>query len=74
MIVDPEAVAWRCSLIKDFLKISQNSKENTCASLFFNNVAGLRRFSGEFYEMFKNIFLYKTPPVAASVDRKRITS
>ena len=27
---------------KVFLKISQNSLENTCASLFFNKVAGLR--------------------------------
>ena len=27
---------------KIFLEISQNSQENTCASLFFNKVAGLR--------------------------------
>ena len=26
---------------KVFLEISQNSKENTCASVFFNKVAGL---------------------------------
>ena len=25
-----EAVAWRCSVKKVFLKISQNSQENTC--------------------------------------------
>ena len=32
----------RCSMKKGFPEISQNSKENTCASLFFNKVAGLR--------------------------------
>ena len=36
-----KAVVWRCSAKKVFLKISQNSQENTCASLFFNKVAGL---------------------------------
>ena len=38
----PEAVNQSCSVKKFFLKVSQNSRENTCASLFFNNVAGLR--------------------------------
>ena len=32
---------WRSSEKKEFLKILQNSQENTCASLFFNEVAGL---------------------------------
>ena len=36
-----EAVAQRCSVKKVFLKNSQNSPENPCASLFFNKVAGL---------------------------------
>ena len=27
----PEGVVWRCSVEKVFLKISQNSPENTCA-------------------------------------------
>ena len=36
-----ESVARRCSVKKVFLKISQNSQKNTCASLFFNKVAGL---------------------------------
>ena len=31
-----KAVARTCSVKKVFLKISQNSQENTCASLFFN--------------------------------------
>ena len=34
----------RCSVKKVFLKISQNSPENTCARVSFNNVAGLRPF------------------------------
>ena len=37
----PEAVARRSSIKKEFLEILQNSQENTCASLFFNKVAGL---------------------------------
>ena len=36
-----EAIVQRCSLKKVFLKISQNSQENSCASLFFNKVLGL---------------------------------
>ena len=30
-----EAVAWRCSVKKLFLKISQNSQENTCTRVLF---------------------------------------
>ena len=38
---------WRCSKKRVFLKISQNSEENTCAkSLFLNNVVGLNNTSG----------------------------
>ena len=40
-ILIAEAVGQRCSLKKVFLEISQNSQENTCASLFFNKIAGL---------------------------------
>ena len=29
-----EAVIWRCSVKKDFLEISHNSQENTCALIF----------------------------------------
>ena len=40
-----EVVAQGCSLKKVFLKISQNSQENTRARVFFNKeVAGLRCF------------------------------
>ena len=31
----PEAVVWRCSVEKVLLEISQNSKENTCAGVYF---------------------------------------
>ena len=37
------AVVWRCSIRKVFLKISQNSQQNTCARVsFLNKVAGPR--------------------------------
>ena len=42
LILTSEAVAWRCSIKKVLLEISQNSQENTCASVFFNKVEGLR--------------------------------
>ena len=35
------AFIQRCSMKKVFLNISQNSQENTCASFFFNKIAGL---------------------------------
>ena len=37
-----EAFVRRCSVKKAFLKISQHSQVNTCVSLFFDKVAGLR--------------------------------
>ena len=37
-----EAVVRRCSIEKVYLEISQNSQDNNCARIFFNNVAGLR--------------------------------
>ena len=36
-----EAIVQRCSIKKVFLEISQNWQENTCASLYFNEVAGM---------------------------------
>ena len=44
-----EAVVWGCSVEKVFLEISHNSEVFSC----------------EFCEISKNIFFYKTPPVAA---------
>ena len=35
LYLDPEALAWRCFVIKVSLKISQNSQENTCARVSF---------------------------------------
>ena len=65
-----EAVAQRFSLKKLFWEISQNSQENTCASLFFNNFikkeALAQVFSCKFCKIWKNTFFYRTPPVAAS--------
>ena len=40
-IIIPKAAVQRCSVKRVFLRISQNSKENTCISLFLNEVAGL---------------------------------
>ena len=56
-----EAVVQRCSVKKVFLKISQNSQENTCAS-----VSQVHAFSCEFCEIFKNTYFNRTPPVAAA--------
>ena len=36
-----EAIIQRCSVKKMFLKISPNSKENTCVRVSFNKVAGM---------------------------------
>ena len=52
------------------LEISQNSQENTCAKVSFLNFIKKETlaqvFSCEFREISKNIFSYRTPPVAAS--------
>ena len=73
-----EAVAQRCSVKKLFLKISQNSQENTCARFsflkklqadvcnFIKKETLAQVLSCEFCENFKNTFLYRTPAVAAS--------
>ena len=63
-----------------FLKISQHLQENTCArvsffiklqarpnlQLYLKKSLWHRCFSCEFCEIFRNIFSYRTPPVAAS--------
>ena len=33
--IKAEAAIWRCSVKKEFLEISQNSLENTCAKVSF---------------------------------------
>ena len=69
----------RCSVKKVFLKISQNSQETTCARVsflikllapglqFIKKETLAQAFFCESWEIFKNTFLYKTPPVAVSV-------
>ena len=72
--LNSEAVTRSCSFRKVFLKISQNSQENTCAESLFlyqkrNTVAQV--FSCEFCKIFKNTFFYRTRLVkfpAASVN------
>ena len=53
-----------------FLEISQNSQENTCASLsfFIKKETPAQVFSCEFYDIFKNTFSYRISPVAVSVN------
>ena len=75
-----EAVTRKCSVKKVFFAISQNSQENTCARVFLIKLqaeAGnfvkketlAQVFSSEFWEISKNTFSYRTPPVTASVFR-----
>ena len=47
-----------------FLKISQNSQENTCVRASFFTLT--QKFSCEFCEISKSTFSYRTPPVVAS--------
>ena len=71
---------------KGVLEISQNSQENTCAGvsfltkwqasacIFIKKETLAQVFSCKFCEIFKNIFFYRTPPVAASNQPKMIPS
>ena len=63
-------VAQKYSVKKAFLKISQNSPENTCARasiLIISIKKSLAQvFSCEICEISKNVFSYRTPPVAGS--------
>ena len=73
-----KAVVPSCSVEKLFTEISQNSQENSYVSVSFlmklqvldlqlNKKETLAQvFSCEFYEISKNTFFYRTPPVAAS--------
>ena len=69
----PELFCKKC-VLKNFTKFTGKHLRQ---SLFFKKVAGIRLqlslkkdsgtgFSCEFCEIFKNIFFYRTPPVAAS--------
>ena len=78
-----EAVVQMCPVKKVFLEISQNSQENTCASLFFNKVAGgasnfikkenlAQVFSCGFCKISKNTFFDRTPLVATFIHLLKI--
>ena len=67
-------VVRRCSVKQMFLKISENSQENTCArvyfstkSLFLKKETLAQMFSCECVKISKNTFPYRTSPVAASL-------
>ena len=72
----PESVLRRCSVKKTFLKILQNSLENTCARVSFlikltacnliKKETLAHVFSCELCEISNKIFFYRTPLVAAS--------
>ena len=68
-IVLTEAVAPMCSVKKMLLKNSKYPQENTCAKTcnFIKKAAMAQVFSCECCEIFKNTFLYRTPPVATSI-------
>ena len=77
LLGDPPEAATRGVLQKKvFSEIPQNAQENTCASLFFNQVAGrnfitketlAQVFSCEFCEHFENTFFTKHLWATASV-------
>ena len=70
---DSEAAVQRCSIKKEFLKILQNSQENTCVRVsflqklqdstcnFIKKETLAEVFSCEFCEIFKNIFFIEHP-------------
>ena len=77
-----EALIQRCSVKKLLIEISQNSQENTCARVsfliktcnFIKKESLAQVFSCEFCEISKNIFCYRTPPVAAPIYKKQWNS
>ena len=63
-----EAVAQRCSVKKVFLKnFTRFTRKQLCWRLFILKKTASQVFSCEFYDIFKNTFFNRTPPVAASV-------
>ena len=71
ILYETEAVIRNCSIRKVFIKISQNSQENTCARVTFlikciKKETLAEVFSCEFCETFKNTSFYRATLVAAS--------
>ena len=74
-------VFCRKIVLRNFAKFTG---KHLCQGVFFDKVAGLRPkackfikkeilvqgFSCEFYEIFKNTFFYRTPPVTASINER----
>ena len=54
----------RCTIKKEFLKIWQNTQENTCAKVFFS----IKLQTSKFCEIFKNRLFQRTPPMTASAE------
>ena len=61
---EADTVAQRCSAKKMFLEISQNSQ--ACNFIKIESLAQV--FFSEFWEISKNTFSYRTPPVATSAE------
>ena len=66
--INIEAVAWRCSVKKVLLVISQNSRKTPVPESLFKKETLAQVFSCEFCEISRNTFSYRTTPVAASVN------
>ena len=56
-------VFWKKGILKIFTEFSG---KHLCQSIFIKKEALAQVFSYEFCEIFKNIYFYKTPPLAAS--------
>ena len=55
---------YRKGILENFAKLTG---KHLCQSLFFNKASDSAQvFSCEFWKISKNIFFYRTPPVAAS--------
>ena len=66
--INIEAVAWRCSVKKVLLVISQNSRKTPVPESLFKKETLAQVFSCEFCEISRNTFSYRTTPVAVSVN------
>ena len=68
-----ETVTQRCSIKKVFLEISENSQENifVIVSFLIKKETLAQVFSCEFFEISKNTFSFRIPPVTAS-EKKRL--
>ena len=72
-----EAAVCRCSSKKMLLKFRNIHRKTHVLESIFNKETLLEKdsqvFSCEYYEVFKNTFFYRTPPVAASTLDRNFT-